>query len=219
MRDKRYQSTRLGADVVRYLAWKRLSRASERTLDQYERDLRLICLAVGCGAKGVTDGDLMLVLDLVPPGSWKRVRAAWNDFFRWTIANGIRPDNPVDRLPKLRPQGQPVYDLWTQDELDLLVAGTRTLGELALCERLRVLTMIESGGRKAELLGLTLEDFDLHRKTIRVLGKGKRPRLIPISGELVHLVDEYLLTPYPLLGRGGSRRTSSGSGRSAWGRG
>src|SRR5262245_32394862 len=44
MRDKTYQTTPLGRDVVAYLAWKRLSRAAPRTLDQYERDLRLICL-------------------------------------------------------------------------------------------------------------------------------------------------------------------------------
>ena len=31
-RDKTYQSTRLGADVLEYLAWKRLSGASARTL-------------------------------------------------------------------------------------------------------------------------------------------------------------------------------------------
>jgi hypothetical protein len=43
-----------------------LSGASPRTLDQYERDLRLVCLASGTGVKGVTHGDLMLVLELVP---------------------------------------------------------------------------------------------------------------------------------------------------------
>lgn len=43
-KDKSYQSTRLGADVLDYLAWKRLQRAAARTLDQYERDLRVLCL-------------------------------------------------------------------------------------------------------------------------------------------------------------------------------
>ena len=81
MRDKRYQATRLGPEIVEYLAWKRLSRASERTLDQYERDLRLIALAVHATAAHITHADLMLVLEPVPEKSWKRVRAAWGDFF------------------------------------------------------------------------------------------------------------------------------------------
>jgi integrase/recombinase XerC len=200
MRDKSYQRTPLGSDVVEYLSWKRLSRAAERTLDQYERDLRLVCFATGTGVEGVTHGDLMLVLETVPEKSWKRVRAAWSDFFKWSVREGRRPDNPVDRLPKLRPTPEPVYDLWKQEELDLLVAGTRKM-ESPLRERLRVLTMIESGARAGELRGLRLGDFDLYRKTIVVTGKGSKRRLIPVSAELAATVDEYMLTEYPLLGR------------------
>jgi len=59
----------------------------------------------------------------------------------------------------------------------------------------------KSGARAGELRGLQLGDFDLYRKTITVLGKGSKRRLIPISSELVATVDEYLLTEYPLLGR------------------
>jgi hypothetical protein len=33
----------------------------ERTLDQYERDPRLVCFATATGVEGVTHGDLMLV--------------------------------------------------------------------------------------------------------------------------------------------------------------
>jgi site-specific recombinase XerD len=200
MRDKRYQQTALGPDVVRYLGWKRLSRASERTLDQYERDLRLVCMAVACDVRGVTHADLMLVLEMVPPGSWKRVRAAWGDFFRWAVAEELRPDNPVERLPKMRPQGEPVYDLWRQDELDLLVAATRGM-EQPLTQRLRVLVQIESGGRAGELRGIRLGDFDLYRKTVAVTGKGNKRRIVPVSAELSHTVDEYLLTPYAVIGR------------------
>ena len=178
MKDKSYQRTPLGPDVVEYLAWKRFSGASPRTLDQYERDLRLVCLAASTRVKGVTHGDLMLVLELVPEKSWKRVRAAWGDFFRWSVREGRRPDNPVERLPKLRPTPPPVYDLWKQEELDLLVAATRRM-ENPLRERLRVLTMIESGARAGELRGLQLGDFDLYRKTIVVTGKGAKAAVDP----------------------------------------
>ena len=98
-------------------------------------------------------------------------------------SEGRRPDNPVERLPKLRPTPDPVYDdIWSQAELDLLVAGTRKM-ESPLRERLRVLTMMESGARAGEMRGLQLGDFDLYRKTITVLGKGRKKRLIGISPE------------------------------------
>lgn len=194
--DHSYQSTRLGADIPAYLAWKRHARGSARTLDQYERDLSRLCLTVNKPVEEISYLDLMLVLDLFPEKSWKRVRSAWGDFFKWAVREGRRPDNPVDRLPKLRPTPDPVYDLWSQHELDMIVAGTRRM-EAPLRERLRALTMIESGGRAAELRGLRLGDFDLYRKTVTVEGKGRKQRLVPISRELAAAVDEYLLTPYP----------------------
>ena len=77
--------------------------------------------------------------------------------------------------------------------------------ESPLRERLRVLTMIESGARAGELRGLQLGDFDLYRKTIVVTGKGSKRRLIPVSAELAATVDEYRLTEYPLLERTAGR--------------
>jgi hypothetical protein len=44
LRDKRYRQTRLGRDVVDFLAWKELEGAASRTLDQYERDFSRGCL-------------------------------------------------------------------------------------------------------------------------------------------------------------------------------
>lgn len=202
-RDTSHRATRLGADVVRYLAWKKSQGASARTLDQYERDLRLLCHSVPYGADKVTMDDILAALSTFPDGSVKRVRAAMGDFFKWTTspASGpMRPDNPVQWLPKMRPTPPPVYDLWTQAELDLLVAATRRMDN-PLRERLRVLAMIETGARAGEARALTLGDFDLYRKTVTVLGKGSRRRLIPISLELAATVDEYLLTPYPVVGR------------------
>src|SRR5262245_47602194 len=65
----------------------------------------------------------------------------------------------------------PVYDNWRPDELALIIAGTRTM-EMPLTERLRAMTLIQSGGRKEEMLGLQLGHFDLFNRTVTVTGKG-----------------------------------------------
>ena len=72
--------------------------------------------------------------------------------------------------------------------------------DFPLIQKLRVLTMIESGGRAAELRGIKLGDFDLYRKSVTVLGKGRSvggSRSRPSSSTTV---DEHLLTEYPALG-------------------
>jgi integrase/recombinase XerC len=59
----------------------------------------------------------------------------------------------------------------------------------------------ETGARAGELRSLRFGDFDLYRRTVTVLGKGSKRRLIPVSAEVTNTVDEYLLTEYPLLKR------------------
>ena len=49
-----------------------------------------------------------------------------------------------------------------------------------------------TGMRKAELIGLMLKDVDLGAKTIKVLGKRNKERIIPLSTSLVDSLKSYL---------------------------
>ncbi|MDQ3646444.1 MAG: tyrosine-type recombinase/integrase, partial [Actinomycetota bacterium] len=49
-----------------------------------------------------------------------------------------------------------------------------------------------SGLRVAELCGLDLGDVDLRQRTVRVTGKGRKERQVPISGPAAHAVATYL---------------------------
>lgn len=196
-RDLRYQQTTLGPHVREYLAWKRLSRAAERTLDQYERDLARLCIAVpNAHPSDVSGGDLMLLLEAIPPKSWKRYRAAWGGFFKWCARRRLITYNPLDDLPALRAENPPVYKLHSHTDLEKLVTAAIRM-PAARVQRLRILTLVQTGIRAGEAIGIRLGDFDLYRKKLRVEGKGSKERLIPIDGELSRMVDEYLLTPYP----------------------
>ena len=52
--------------------------------------------------------------------------------------------------------------------------------------------MYAKGLRASELLQLKIEDIDLERASIRVLGKGKKMRLVPIFGNLLDKLKIYL---------------------------
>jgi integrase len=49
-----------------------------------------------------------------------------------------------------------------------------------------------SGGRKAELAGLHLADLDLDPPAIRVVGKGGKQRLVPLSPTAAPLIEAWL---------------------------
>ena len=58
---------------------------------------------------------------------------------------------------------------------------------------LLVITLLyQLGIRRSELIGITENDIDKKRKTIKVLGKGNKERIIPISEELIHQIQSYI---------------------------
>src|SRR5690606_17200010 len=48
-----------------------------------------------------------------------------------------------------------------------------------------------TGMRKAELIGLKDADVDLPRRQLKVLGKGNKERLLPVSEELVLAIEDF----------------------------
>lgn len=82
MLDKSYEATRLGAIVHEYLAWKRLSRVAERTLDQYERDLARLCIE--CADLDITQFTVA-ELDACAPEVSARFLAACASGLEWLV--------------------------------------------------------------------------------------------------------------------------------------
>jgi len=56
--------------------------------------------------------------------------------------------------------------------------------------------------RRAEAAGIKLTDIDLDAGYMRVLGKGNKERVVPVSGRVCQLVKNYLLAVRPVLVKG-----------------
>jgi integrase/recombinase XerC len=90
-----------------------------------------------------------------------------------------------------------------------------------------------SGLRLSELVGVNLEDLDLGARLVRVLGKGRKERVIPFNGSATDAIRAWMKDRAALVlageqaaeagdGRavsGASRRGSTGRGRAGGGRG
>jgi len=202
IKDRSYLATRLGPAVQDFLAWKRLSGAAERTLDQCERDLARLALAVpDTPFEDVSVNDLMLLLDLIPEGSWHRFRSHWNGFFEWGQRFDHRPDNPCLRLPKLKRQNTaPVYPVFGLPEQQALLDGCK-FSLLPLVDYARVAFLNDTGARKAEACGFRLEHVDLLGRLVYLKGKGNKERLVPIRAELVSVLDRLMMEPLPIIDR------------------
>lgn len=59
-------------------------------------------------------------------------------------------------------------------------------------ERLIIELLYQTGMRRAELIGLTLDSVQLNQRIIKVLGKGNKERILPILPALAILIDAYI---------------------------
>ena len=61
-----------------------------------------------------------------------------------------------------------------------------------LRDRLMMTLLYETGMRQDELISLKHADVQVSRRTIKVVGKGSKERLIPVSDSLLDLAEEYM---------------------------
>lgn len=100
-------------------------------------------------------------------------------YFRFLVKRGVVKTSPAAGVP-LPKRAKKLPEIASRAEIEEAIESEQSaLGALAL----RLLS--DCGMRRAELLGLTDADINPYSKEIRILGKGDKERVIPISEELL----------------------------------
>lgn len=129
----------------------------------------------------------------------------------------IRPANTVKRLPKA---------ISLADVEQLLAGASAAEGVLGLRDRALVEVLYGTGARISEAVTLSSDDLgaDADFPTIRLFGKGRKERIVPIGAYAVEALEAYVVRARPALaskGRGHSalflnQRGNPLSRQSAW---
>ncbi|HXT35022.1 MAG TPA: tyrosine-type recombinase/integrase [Chloroflexota bacterium] len=134
---------------------------------------------------------LVVMLAECAPASAANHYRSLQQFFRWLVEEGEIPQSPMARMkpPQVPLTPPPVF---SDAELRALfkTCEGKTFAERRDTAILRLL--LDSGMRRAELANIRLPDLDLDTQTILVLGKGSRPRHVPIGRKTVQAVDRYV---------------------------
>ncbi len=75
---------------------------------------------------------------------------------------------------------------------------------LALRDAALVELLYASALRVSELCGADVDDIDRDRRTVRVVGKGRKERVVPYGSPAAHALDAYLARGRPALAARGS---------------
>jgi len=125
------------------------------------------------------------------PTSVARKLAAVRSFYRLLVRRGVVERNPAREVRGPRPARKLVGFL-PIDETDALV-GARALGGAARERDVAILEMLYATGlRVSELAGLDLESVDRDARTVRVLGKGRKERIVPYGVAAARALEAYL---------------------------
>ena len=118
------------------------------------------------------------------PATLARKLASIRAFFRFLVREGrcsLDPTAglPAPRTPKRLPRPLPVDDCQALVEAEVRGEEPDTW---ALRDRALVELLYGAGLRVGEAVGLDVRDLDLHRAEVRVLGKGRVERVVPLPG-------------------------------------
>ena len=192
---------------LEYIAIER--KYSQRTVEAYHDDLRDFCRFMGWkeiadfDPKEVTETDVKTwMLDMLEeqhqsPRSVKRRLSALRSFYKFLLRQKkVTKDVTARIIPPKADKPLPVF--FRQEEMK---AEERNAEDTiqnsdnsykAIRDGLIIELLYQTGMRQAELLGLTDADLDLQQGQVRIFGKRRKERIVPIGEKLIAKIREYM---------------------------
>jgi len=178
---------------------------SPRTLDAYRRDLSAFAAFRDGALVDTTTAELerwiaQMRADGLAATTIARRTAALRSFFRHLVLLGRRGDNPAAELvlPR-RPRALP--RALSPAETERLIEAAAGVTPRAMRDRALVELLYGAGLRVSEAVGAAKSAVDLDARTVRVIGKGNKERMVPLGRPAVESVRRYLALGRPHLDR------------------
>ncbi len=202
--------------AARYLKWLRTVRnASSHTLRAVDGDLRdfegFLFERSGGASRGASLGSVdplqvrAYVADLarrVGRRTIGRRLSTLRGFYRWLVREDLRSDSPMHGItnPKI---GRPLPETVPVDTMMALLTGPGGSDPAALRDRAILHTLYAAGLRVSELVGLDVGSVDLSERWVRVLGKGRKVRDVPLHEAGCDALGAWIRERGVFLGKGG----------------
>ena len=201
--------------ISRYMQYLELANRSSNTVRAVREDLKLFREWAELRHNGmvqaeeVTEEDVQSYLLHLKeigraPTTGRRRLIIIRAFFNYLRRRGVVPSNPADDIPlpslerRLRRHLEP-------DELERFVREAKNPLVKAAC-----IILYHTGLRVGEMCGLRFSDVDFNHRTLKVLGKGRKERVVPLNDAAASALAWYVSDVRPHVNTGYVFVTASG---------
>ena len=183
-----------------FIAYLRIEKGlAENTCLAYQQDLQKLtdyCLTRQLAVESVTYEHLKELVSIffdlgLSARSQARIISGIKQFFGFLIAEQVITNDPSELLeqPKLGRKLPEVLDI---EEIDALISAVDVSKAEGHRNRAILETLYSCGIRVSELVNLKLSDLFFEEGFIRVIGKGNKERLVPVSEKVEKELSFYL---------------------------
>jgi len=181
------------------------ARRSPRTVDAYRRDLEAFGSFRDGPVRRATTAELerwlaQMRADGLAPSTVARRLAAVRAYFRHDVLLGNRSDNPAAAIALPR-RSRKLPRTLSPGEVERLIDAANGVTPRAMRDRALVELLYGAGLRVSEAIGAGKTAVDLDARTVRVIGKGGKERIVPLGRPCVDTMRRYLALGRPHLDR------------------
>ena len=177
-------------DYLEYLKFER--RVSVNTIDSYGENLLLLCETVKKDVIKLKKNDIKKFLDNVDatPRTKAHYLTVFNSFYKYLVFMDKIDVNPCDgiKAPKLEKK---LPNYLTSDEIDKLF-DLRLTKPIDYRNKALLEVIYATGARISEVISLELNQIDFEECVIKVMGKGKKERIIPLGNTALNSLYTYI---------------------------
>ena len=120
-----------------------------------------------------------------------RKLSALKSFFRYLVREGYMESNPAAGIASPK-KGKKLPQFLDKKKITILLDAPSQDNLLGLRDRAIMETLYSGGIRVGELVQLDNNDIDLIAEALKVKGKGKKERIVPVGKPAVNAIQKYL---------------------------
>lgn len=114
-----------------------------------------------------------------------------NTFFNFLVNEEMIKDNPLNKVEKPR-KSKRILQAFSSTEVSKMMSAFDTDTFIGRRNYTILSLLLSTGLRRSEYLGLKVSDVDIAGGFIRVIGKGDKERIVPISKALGLILRQYI---------------------------